>query len=351
MDKLRRRLGSAVRQLTNTFAGITANRRRNGYVALALIAGMIAWFAVSILKGLPDDEAVRGLANGTPGTRLLDVNGEEFGRIVRERRIEVPLAQVSPHVVRAVLAIEDQRFLEHPGVDVVRIAGAFLKNLRVGRVAEGGSTITQQLARQSFLTPERRFRRKVREALVATRIERQFSKEQILEFYLNKVYFGDGLYGIETAALGYFGKHAGELDVGEAALLAGLLKSPSTCAPTVDLDCALERRSVVLRAMRDTGAIDEAAETEANAAAPRLQDERTAVRRILQGRTPAAAPGAVRARACVSGQSDRSHDARQGPPAGRRDGGSGFPAGDRVAHRWTPRSRAGRSAAGGARLR
>jgi penicillin-binding protein 1A len=256
------------------FAWVGANRLRLTYVALALFAGLIVWAAAVVLQGLPDDEAVRNLANGSRGTVLLDVDGRELGEIVRERRIEVPLAQVSPHVLQAVVAIEDQRFLQHGGVDVIRIGGAFLKNLRVGRVAEGGSTITQQLARQSFLTREQTFRRKVREALVAARIERQFTKDQILEFYLNKVYFGDGLYGIEPAALGYFGKHASELDVSEAALLAGLLKSPSTCAPTVDLDCAVERRSVVLQAMRDMGTIDAATAADAKASPVRLRDER-----------------------------------------------------------------------------
>ena len=284
-DKLRQRLRSAGRRLSGglkswhqcakpVLARIATNRRGIGYGALMLFVGLLAWAAVEVLKGLPDDQALRDLAHGSRRTVVLDVKGRELDEIVRERRLEVPLAQVSPHVVRAVVAIEDQRFLEHAGVDVVRIGGAFLKNLRVGRVAEGGSTITQQLARQSFLTPEKTFRRKIREALVAARIERQFSKEQILELYLNKVYFGDGLYGIETAALGYFGKHASELDVSEAALLAALLKSPSTCAPTVDLDCALERRSVVLQAMRDMGAIDAGTAAEANAAPVRRQDER-----------------------------------------------------------------------------
>lgn len=137
------RVAIAIEHAKPLLAHLTANRRRNRYVALSLLAGLIVWSAVTVLKGLPDHEAVRGLANGTPGTTLLDVNGRELGKIVRERRVEVPLAQVSPHVVRAVLAVEDQRFLEHGGLDVVRIAGAFLKNLRVGRVAEGGSPTPQ----------------------------------------------------------------------------------------------------------------------------------------------------------------------------------------------------------------
>src|SRR5690606_27698036 len=150
---------------------------------------------------------------------------------------------------------EDQRFYEHGGVDVVRVVGAALSNLREGRAAQGGSTITQQLARQSFLTMDKTLRRKVTEVIVAARLEKQLEKDEILELYLNKVYFGDGLYGVEAASLGYFGKHASELDVAEAALLAGLVKSPSSYAPTVNLERAVARRNVVLQAMRSSGAI------------------------------------------------------------------------------------------------
>ena len=114
------------------------------------------------------------------------------------------------------------------GVDVVRIVAAALNNVRAHRAAQGGSTLTQQLARQSFLTTDKTFRRKLKEAVLAWRLEREFTKDQILEMYLNKVYFGDGLYGVEAASLGFFGKHARDLDVPESALLAGLVKSPST---------------------------------------------------------------------------------------------------------------------------
>ena len=129
------------------------------------------------------------------------------------------------------MAIEDQRFFDHGGVDVIRIAGAAWKNLLDGWGTQGGSTITQQLARQSLLTREKTVTRKLTEIVVAARLEQEFTKSQILELYLNKVYFGDGLYGVEAASLGYFGKHAADLDVAEAALLAGLVKAPSTlCA-------------------------------------------------------------------------------------------------------------------------
>src|SRR5204863_5615535 len=131
--------------------------------------------------------------------------------------------------------------------------------LRHLRIAQGGSTITQQLARQSFLTTDKTLRRKLQEAILAERIERFFTKPQILEMYLNKVYFGDGLYGIEAASRGYFGKHASDLSIPEAALLAGLVKSPSSYAPTVSLSRAIARRNVVLQAMLDERTIDHTA--------------------------------------------------------------------------------------------
>jgi 1A family penicillin-binding protein len=223
-----------------------------------LAAGGTFWFLRGVVADLPPPDAIREVGRMAQATLLLDVNGNPAFTLYKEQRIEVPLSHASPHLVRAIVAVEDQRFFDHNGLDVIRVAGAALTNLREGRVAQGGSTITQQLARQSFLSSDKTFRRKLAEIIVAARLEKQFSKPQILEFYLNKVYFGDGLYGIEAASLGYFGKHASELDVAEAALLAGLVKSPSTYAPTVDRERAIERRNVVLQAMRDLGAIDEA---------------------------------------------------------------------------------------------
>ncbi|TMG79755.1 MAG: PBP1A family penicillin-binding protein, partial [Betaproteobacteria bacterium] len=157
-------------------------------------------------------------------------------------------------------------------VDLVRIFAAAVNNLRAHRAAQGGSTLTQQLARQSFLTADKTFRRKLKEAVLAWRLEREFTKDQILEMYLNKVYFGDGLYGVEAASLGFFGKHARDLDVAESALLAGLVKSPSTYAPTVNLDRAVSRRNVVLQTMRNSHAIDRATYERAVRSRPRLAD-------------------------------------------------------------------------------
>lgn len=241
-------------------------------VLLWTVVGVSAWFVHDIMTGLPDSHALRGVGSMAQATTLLDVKGRPAFTIFQEQRIEVPLERVSPLLQRAIVAIEDQRFYDHGGVDVVRVAGAALSNLRLGRAAQGGSTLTQQLARQSFLTPDKTIRRKLREVVLASRLEREFSKAQILELYLNKVYFGDGLYGAEAAALGYFGRHASELDIAQAALLAGLVKSPSTYAPTVSPDRARARRNVVLQVMRDEGDIDEATYAAAVQTPVRLHD-------------------------------------------------------------------------------
>ncbi|MEZ5286337.1 MAG: PBP1A family penicillin-binding protein [Vicinamibacterales bacterium] len=205
-------------------------------------------------------------------TVLYDAADQPAFSIFEEQRLDVPLAEISPNLVSAIIAVEDQRFYDHGGVDAIRILGATLANLREGRRAQGGSTLTQQLARQSFLTLDKTFSRKLQEALLAMRIEREYSKDEILALYLNKMYFGAGLYGAQAAALGYFGKPARQLTVDEAALIAGLVKSPSTLAPTVNLERAVARRNVVLRAMRENGAIDEAAYEKARAAKVHLKD-------------------------------------------------------------------------------
>ena len=225
-------------------------------VMLWSAVGASAWWIKDVVTGLPDSHDVREIAVMAQATSLYDVHGRPAFTIYKEQRIPVSLDRVSPHLVRAILAVEDQRFFEHRGLDVVRIAGALLQNVRSGRNSQGGSTLTQQLARQSLLTAEKTYSRKMKEVIVAARIEKEFEKKEILELYLNKVYFGDGLYGAEAASLGYFGKHAADLTVSEAALLAGLVKSPSSYAPTVNLERAVARQKVVLQAMRDANVID-----------------------------------------------------------------------------------------------
>ncbi len=242
-----------------------------GVVAfLAVIGG--AWWTRVIVTSLPDKQVILGIGTMSQATTLLDASDRQAFTIYEEQRIEVPLSRISPHLIRALIAVEDQRFYDHGGVDIVRVAGAALTNVRRGRAAQGGSTLTQQLARQSFLTPEKTFTRKVKEVLLARRLESEFEKDEILELYLNKVYFGAGLYGAEAASMGYFGKTAAELDIAEAALLAGLVKSPSSYAPTNNLERATSRRNIVLRAMLETKAIDKATYDGAIRAKVHLED-------------------------------------------------------------------------------
>ena len=237
--------------------------------ALCFIGGV--WLTYDVLSGLPGRDGIRSLGNMAQATTLYDVSNRPVFTIFKEQRLEVPIAGISPHLLRAIVSIEDRRFFAHNGVDSFRVVGAAWKKLLHFRAAQGGSTITQQLARQSFLTPDKTLRRKLKEAVLAARIEDQYSKHEILELYLNKVYFGEGLYGAEAASQGYFGKPASDLDVAEAALLAGLVKSPSAYAPTTNLERATARRNVVLEAMLDQDAIDRATWQQATRAPVKLQ--------------------------------------------------------------------------------
>ena len=248
-----------------------------GVVAVFVIAASTSmvggvWFLIGLRDGLPNLDALRRIGEMDQATAVFDDKDQLAFTIFKEQRIEVPLSDVSPNLTKAITSIEDQRFYDHRGFDLVRIASSMMANVRHYRKAQGGSTITQQLARQSFLTPNKSYHRKVQELILAARIERIYSKKEILELYLNKVYFGDGLYGVEAASRGYFGKHASEVTVAEAALLAGLVKSPSSYAPTVAMDRALARRNIVLRAMLESGAIDRATWQSAHATRIALRD-------------------------------------------------------------------------------
>jgi 1A family penicillin-binding protein len=266
------------RDLGRRVASRARGLSRTSVIVLVLVAGMAlagvfsaGWFAWSVWSGLPTRDELRQI-DMAHSTSILDASDRPVFTIFQEQRVEVPLSEMSPHLVRALIAIEDQRFYEHRGIDTVRIMGAAMANLREGRRAQGGSTITQQLARQSFLTTAKTFRRKIEEAIVAARLERAYTKDEILELYLNKVYFGAGLYGAQAASLGFFGKPASDLTVAEAALLAGLVKSPSTWAPTVNMERAVARRNVVLQAMADSGAITADEATVARAEEVALED-------------------------------------------------------------------------------
>jgi len=268
MDELKREFVEARRRHPRIVTSVVA--------VFVLIAALTAvggvWFVVGLRDGLPDQDALRRIGEMDQATAVFDDQDRLAFTIFKEQRIEVPLADVSPNLTKAITSVEDQRFFEHHGFDLVRIASAAVANVRHNRRAQGGSTITQQLARQSFLTPNKSYRRKLQELILAARLERLYTKQQILELYFNKVYFGDGLYGVEAASRGYFGKHASEVTVAEAALLAGLVKSPSTYAPTVSMERAVARRNTVLQTMVDAGAIDSAAYKKARASKTVLHD-------------------------------------------------------------------------------
>lgn len=188
-------------------------------------------------------------------TQVFDVTGQPIAKLFEENRTVVPLSGVSPYVPEAIVANEDIRFYHHLGVDPIGILRAVWVNFRYGGVVEGGSTITQQLARGMFLTQEQTISRKLKEAVLALIIERKFSKEEILQAYLNQVYFGEGAYGIEAASQVYFGKHASQLTLAESAMLAGLPRGPNIYSPFVSPQAALKRRGTVLQGLVSAGYI------------------------------------------------------------------------------------------------
>ncbi|MEX1044532.1 MAG: transglycosylase domain-containing protein [Chthoniobacterales bacterium] len=196
---------------------------------------------------------------------VLDRNGQVYTRLSGENRRTVPLDRVSPWFVRAVIAREDSRFLQHFGVDPIGIARAAATNLSAGGIRQGGSTLTQQLARNSFPLGGQNAHRKILEAALALRMEAVLSKDEILTHYMNRIYFGAGLFGIETAGQAYFRKPAAELTLSESALLAGLIRSPNRLSPFRDPDGALEQRNIVLRQMQDQGYISARQRLEAQA--------------------------------------------------------------------------------------
>lgn len=180
---------------------------------------------------------------------VFDVDGKIYSRLAGANRLKVALNEVSPQFVDALLTREDTRFFEHPGIDFRGIARALVKDVMAGSAKEGASSITQQLARNSLPLGGRNLSRKLLEAMVALRIEREFSKQQILELYINRIYFGSGCYGVETASLAYFGKNASKLNLSEAAILAGLIRSPNRFSPLKNPEGAALQRNTVLDRM------------------------------------------------------------------------------------------------------
>jgi len=186
---------------------------------------------------------------------ILDINGNLVGYLGEPRRIFVPLEKIPPHVIKAFIAAEDANFYKHKGIDFFSVLRAIYKNVVHGKIVQGASTITQQVVRALLLSPERTFQRKIKEIILAWQIEKHLTKDQILTIYLNHIYLGEGAYGVEAAALTYFNKHVWELDLNEAAVLAGLPPAPVKYSPLNNPELAIARRNYVLKRMAEVGYI------------------------------------------------------------------------------------------------
>ena len=231
-------------------------------LASSVVAGGLVGLAISF-RNLPD---VRILQTYSPTetTHIYDINGKPLASIHDEaNRDVVPLDQISPNLKRAVLAIEDSNFFTHKGINPGGIARALIVNLEKGRTVEGGSTMTMQLVKNLFLSPQSKFSRKVAEAVMSIRLEQILNKDQILQLYLNQIYLGHNLYGVETASRSYFNKSANNLNLSEAAMLAGLISAPEEYSPFVNYKLAKERQEIVLSRMKDLKWITPAQETAA----------------------------------------------------------------------------------------
>lgn len=245
-----------------------APRRRGGWLGRILKWGLFAFLAGLIALAVAVGVAMSQLPSyGELAQR------KDLGQMIRVRSADgkllvsigptfgqwIPYGQIPATMRAAMIAVEDKRFRSHPGVDPIGVARSIKVRLETGRFRQGGSTITQQLARNIFLTNSRNFGRKLREAILALALERKFSKDQILELYLNRVYFGGGAYGIDAASRTFFGHPATDLSLGEATIIAGLVKAPSNYSPTADVEAARGRAGVVLETMVENGFISRAA--------------------------------------------------------------------------------------------
>lgn len=222
-----------------------------GTLALGIIwVGLFLFLA----PALPDLSDLRTMRK-SPGITIVAADGSTLDRRGAFNGVFVSLAELPEHLAQAVIATEDRRFYQHFGMDVVGFGRAIVANVRAGRIVQGGSTITQQLAKNLYLSPERTIVRKLRELMLAIWLEARLGKDDILAAYLNRVYLGDGTFGVEAASRRYFGKSARQLSLPEAAIIAGLLKAPSRYAPTNDLDRSRRRAEQVLDNMVDAGFI------------------------------------------------------------------------------------------------
>ncbi|MBI1621901.1 transglycosylase domain-containing protein [Aquamicrobium zhengzhouense] len=245
------------------------NQKRRGFfgfvrgavywsMVLCLWAGIAGIGIVAYIGAKMPAATTWSIPDRPPNVRIIDMNGQLVANRGMTGGEAVGLHEMSPFIPQAVMAIEDRRFYSHFGVDPIGLGRAVISNIVDRRVSQGGSTLTQQLAKNLFLKPERTIERKVQEVLMAFWLERTYTKDQIMEMYLNRVYFGSGSYGVEAASRRYFGKSARDVSLSEAALLAGLLKAPSRLSPARDPKAAENRARLVLAAMREENMIGEA---------------------------------------------------------------------------------------------
>jgi penicillin-binding protein 1A len=217
---------------------------------ISMLIGTVGGFLYWTISDLPNIKVLEEYAP-LESSRIYSSDGQIIAELYLERRTFVPHYQIPDHVKKAFVSVEDIRFYNHPGIDFIGISRAFLQDIRAGEVVQGGSTITQQLARLLFLKSDKSIKRKIKEAAISIKIEQRYTKDEILGMYLNQAYFGARAYGIEAASQTYFGKSAKELNIADAALLASMPKAPSVYSPFKNPEKARERRSIVLRQMAD----------------------------------------------------------------------------------------------------
>lgn len=216
--------------------------------AFSITMGITIGFFYWMVSDLPSIRALEGYAP-VESSQVYSADGKLIAEFYLERRTFIPYYKIPEHVKKAFISVEDIRFYRHPGVDVIGILRALYHDIKAGGIVQGGSTITQQLAKMLFLKPDRSIRRKIKEAALSIQIEKHYTKDEILELYLNKAYFGTRAYGIEAAARTYFGKSTAELNIAETALLASLPRAPSLYSPFKNPEKAKERRTMVLKQM------------------------------------------------------------------------------------------------------
>ena len=238
------------------------------FVLLVTVGGTVTYYALTL--DLPGIDALKDYRPSI-ASRVYDENNALIDEFFLEDRKVVRIAEVPKIVCYAFVAAEDSRFYQHTGLDMQSIFRAMLKNVGAGHIVQGGSTITQQVAKMMYLSPEKKYTRKVKEAILAYKIDKYLSKDEILNLYLNQIYLGHGTYGIESAALGYFGKSAKDLKLPEAAMLAGLPKAPSNYSPFLHYEKAKQRQIYVLTRMMEDGYISQDELAKASAAPLKLR--------------------------------------------------------------------------------